>query len=146
MQLILKNFALVGFAVLLMSCSTVPAPQSTAEAVPSEQVLNSLQVSSVTPARITVIRDRSFVAGSVVSFFFAVNGTEVVQLRTGQKYSLLVNPGETFLSVRTNAAGGTNKPLQIQTTLSPSKQYVYRVGNDSNWTPNMMRDLELSDK
>ncbi len=82
----------------------------------------------------------------MVSFFFNVNGTDVVQLRTGQKYTLLVNPGETFLSVRTNAIGATNKPIQVQTTFQPAKSYVYRVGNDSDWLPNMVRDLELSDK
>jgi hypothetical protein len=146
MKLMSKNSVVAGLAVMFASCSTVPVPLSDAETVPREQVLGSVQIVSAAPATVTVIRDRAFVAGSVVSFFFAVNGTEVVQLRTGQKYSLLVNPGETFLSVRTNAAGGTNKPLQIQTTLLPSKRYVYRVGNDSNWTPNMMRDLELSDK
>ena len=37
-------------------------------------------------------------------------------------------------------------PIQIQTTLQPSKHYVYRVGNDLNWLPNMVRDLNLSDK
>lgn len=134
--------ALVG----LGGCDTVPVSLGEAETVPNDQILSTIQVVSSTPAKVTVIRDRAFVAGSVVSFFFAVNGTDVVQLRTGQKYSFLVNPGENFLSVRTNAIGGTNKPVQIETTLRSSRHYVYRVGNDSNWTPIIVRDMELSDK
>lgn len=146
MNLLLKSLALTTLAPLLISCSTVAVPLGEAETVPNKQILSTIQLASSAPAKVTVIRDRAFVSGSVVSFFFAVNGTDVVQLRTGQKYSFLVNPGEIFLSVRTNALGATNKPLQIQTTLQPSKHYVYRVGNDSNWIPNMMRDLDLSDK
>lgn len=134
--------ALVG----LGGCSTVPVSLGEAEKVPNDLILSTIQMASSTPAKVTVIRDRAFFAGSVVSFSFAVNGADAVQLRTGQKYSFLVNPGGTFLSDRTNAIGATNMPIQIQTTLQPSKHYVYRVGNDSNWLPNMVRDLNLSDK
>lgn len=139
-------FALSAAAVWLVGCSTVPIPPTEAETVTASQVLQVLPVTTEAPATVTVIRDRAFVAGSVVSFFFGVNGTEVVQLRTGQKYTFQLNPGEVFLSVRTNALGGTNKPAQVQTFLRPSKHYVYRVGNDSNWTPMLERDLELSDR
>lgn len=138
-------FMIMSF-ITFSGCSTVPVSIDKAESVPKNQVINTIPLSSDKPAKITVIRDRAFFAGSVVSFFFAVNGADVVQLRTGQKYSFLVNPGETFLSVRTDAIGATNKPIQIQTNLLPSKHYVYRVGNDSNWLPSMVRDLDLSDK
>lgn len=138
--------ALIAAAVLVTACSTVPVPSAESEQVPDDQVLAAIKITSAAPARVTVIRDRAFFAGSVVSFYFAVNGTEIVQLRTGQKYAFAVDPGEVFLSVRTNAMGGTNKPLQIETNLRASEHYVYRVGNDSNWTPMMSRDLVLSGK
>ena len=142
----MKALAIVTLAFALPGCTTVPVPINAAATAPDEQVLNKIPVTSQAPARITVIRDRAFFAGSVVSFFFEVNGVTVVQLRTGEKFTFPVDPGEMFLSVRTNAIGATNKPLQIQTTLYPSKHYVYRVGNDSNWIPSIARDLELSDK
>lgn len=108
----LMSLAIVAMA-WLGGCSTFPASLEEADAVPNEQILGSISLTGSAPAKITVIRDRSVFGGSIVSFFFSVNGMDVVQLRTGQKYTFLVNPGETFLSVRTNAIGATNKPIQV---------------------------------
>jgi len=131
---------------VLFGCTTVPTPIEEAEAVPENRILSKLKVTSENPARLTVIRDRAAVGGTVVSFYFEVNGAPVVKLRTGETYTTLIDPGEVFLSVRTDAIGATNKPLQIETVLRPSKHYVYRVGNDGNWLPHIQRDFELSDK
>ena len=133
-------------ALLLTGCSTVPVTLNEAKDAPPANVLGKVQVASSQPAKLTIIRDKSALGGSVVSFYVLVNGVQVVRLSTGEKYTLPVEPGEVFLSVRSDAIGATNKPLQIETTFKPAKSYVYRVGNDSNWLLNLQRDLDLSDK
>lgn len=61
-------FMIMSF-ITFSGCSTVPVSIDKAESVPKNQVINTIPLSSDKPAKITVIRDRAFFAGSVVSFF-----------------------------------------------------------------------------
>lgn len=138
--------AMMVITILLQGCSTIPPDIDEAETVPTDRVRGKLPITSLKPARLIIIRDKSLFAGSIVSFYLTVNNVQLAELRTNEKYTTLVDPGEVFISVHSDAIGATNKPVQVETVLHPLKNYVYRVGNDGNWLLSLNRDLELSDK
>ena len=138
----MKFYLFLIFLSLLAGCTTTPTEISEASTPPANRVLASLPVTSAAPSYLTVIRD-SGLHGAEHVFEISVNGTLLVELRQGEKFSTPVNPGTVFIEAQMHNILGSVPPVQVETIFAPGKTYVYRVGLDE-LTLRLLRDLKLS--
>ena len=111
--------------------------------VPEDHVIARLEVASPTPARLTIIRDTHPLPSD--RFYFSVNKTTLVRIGSGEKYTTLVEPGQTFLTYSAKTLFNEIKSAQVETVFSPLKHYFYRLEMDKNEMLFIKRDLQLSD-
>jgi hypothetical protein len=135
--------ALFSACSLLAGCNTTPTPMAEAREVPKDRVLTSLNVRSERPARLSLIRDQGF-QGIEHAVELWINGVQLARLRAGEIYQTSIDPGSVLIEVRMFNYSERIIPAQVEATLSPGQNYVYRAGLDGSLRMHLIRDLELS--
>lgn len=119
----MKLFAVIAAAVLLTACATVPTKSSDATPIAPDRLVSTPTVSSKTPAKVVVIRDRGSL-GSANTVHFKVDGRDVALLNQGEKAQFTVDPGEHTFSV----TDWLNHHSETRAALTASEKTHYRVG------------------
>jgi hypothetical protein len=130
--------------VALSGCGTTPTAVADAKPIASDRFFGAPPVTALKPAKLTVIRD-SGLHGIEHVIELHLNGKHVADLRTEEKVSVSVEPGEVFMDVQMFNVLGKIVPAQVETVFAPSGEYYYRVGITEG-SLRLTRDLALSDR
>ena len=138
-----KSIAALIICLAATACGTSPTPIAKATDVPNDRIFARQQVSSSTPATLTLIRDTGL-HGAEHVFEFWVNGQHLVELKAGEKFTTPINPGSVILEIRMFNVFGKIAPAQVETVFGPGRAYVYRAGLDDTPRLHLARDMDLS--
>lgn len=138
-----KIISLLAILSLLAGCATTPTPINEARIVPQDRVFSKLPALSETPAHFTIIRDTGL-GGAEHYFEIWINGSLLVKLNAGEKYTTPIDPSAVIIELRMFNVVQTITPVQVETIFAAGKTYVYRAGIDANLMLHLHRDLSLS--
>ena len=131
---ILPTLAVAAVAVSLVGCSSTPTPVAERRSVQASSILapELLRPSADRTCRVTLTRDRGFVAGGVSITAF-LDGKPVARLGTGDSIAIYAAPGRHYLGARYRWGIG-DAPAERECTLTAGQPTSWRltVDNDGN--------------
>lgn len=148
----MKKSLLFPIILLVLSgCATSSSnPSFSHKSIPLERILQNQKISdNKHAATVHIMRDSSFI-GSLMTTTFTIDGNEIAKIRSGEKYSFKIEPGEYIFGIKFLGNDpvlgvltlGVARPLRWKedaVQIRPQKEYFFRIVGNANWEWDLKR-------
>lgn len=145
---ILLSFLL---SLFVLGCATIASnPSQSHNFVPPERILYFPTVMEPSPfAKVSVVRDRQFKGGGLTTTL-TFNGKDAANIRSGEKVTFRVEPGEHLLGLRflgndpilgalTLGMARPKRFIESATRFEAGREYLFRIVDNANWEWDLKR-------
>ena len=122
----IKKLFLALLTLFVSACATEPVPNSEAEPVPNERIIDSSFLKHQQDYGIVVLKRDSGFKGSPCAARAFVNAKPVADIRSSEKITIYLPAGEYIFSALPGSCSGGL--FEVSGTVKPGSQLSFRIG------------------